>query len=454
MFKFVTIVFTIFASSVLFGQQVLGPFAGAVTENSVTFIISSPTAVPVKIEYSEDQDFGNSMTTAEQMPQEGSGYTKHLAGGLKSDTRYYYRALISGKPADKIHTFKTFPAEKNYTFSFGFGSCMLSGYAAYDPYIFKTIAADTSLRFFVQLGDWSYPDFTYGRGYNKDWNLLVKTYNTRYSYDYDFPKYVLSIMPVVYVYDDHDFAGNNSNGTEAGKENSFKAYQTMFPHYRVENPSNGIWQSFRFADAEFFVIDSRSQRSPNASAFNSEGIFDPPEGHSMLAGFDISGTNQMDWLINGLNNSTAKWKVIVSPVMFNPQYAVFLKNSLIRTQPQLINDIMDKWAGFPGDIEKVTGAIEQNNIKNVIVISGDSHSSFIDDGTNSVIPEIGSSNLDVTNTKLNLKAAIFGYTIFNRGGYDGDGRAYGRVTFSTDAAMMEIIDEKGIISASYNLPAR
>jgi len=432
----------------------MGPFAGAVTESSVTFIVSTPVAGSVKIEYSELENFANSGSTAEQLPGEVSGYTKHQANGLKTDTRYYYRAVISGKPDAKVHSFRTFPAEKNYTFSFGFGSCMQSGYASYDPYIFKTIAADTSLRFFVQLGDWSYPDFTYGRGYNKEWDLLVKTYNTRYSYEYDFPKHVLSVMPVVYVYDDHDFAGNNTNGTEAGKENSFRAYQTMFPHYRLENPSNGIWQSFRFADAEFFVIDSRSQRSPNAEAFDSDGSFNPPEGHSMLAGFDIAGTNQMDWLINGLKNSTAKWKVIVSPVMFNPEYAVFLKNALIKTQPQLINDIVDKWAGFPGDIKKVTGAIEQNNIKNVIVISGDSHSSFIDDGTNSVIPEIGSSNLDVTNTKLNLKAAMFGYTIFNRGGYDGDGRAYGRVTFTTNDVLMEIIDEKGVVTASYRLTSK
>ena len=94
MLRYIIIVFTILAGFTIYSQQVLGPFAGAVTESSVTFIIASPPAAMVKIEYSENANFTGSAATAEQLPGDGSGYTKHPASELKPDTRYYYRAVI------------------------------------------------------------------------------------------------------------------------------------------------------------------------------------------------------------------------------------------------------------------------------------------------------------------------------------------------------------------------
>jgi hypothetical protein len=100
--------------------------------------------------------------------------------------------------------------------------------------------------------------------------------------------------------------------------------------------------------------------------------------------------------------------------------------------------------------------IRDNNIKNVLVVSGDSHSSYIDDGTNSLIPEISASNLDVNNSFLHKKFEEGGINIWNQGTYDGNGHTYGKVSFifgEEDYALLEVIDEKGIVVASYHLIA-
>ncbi|HAB54369.1 MAG TPA: hypothetical protein DCE80_19675 [Ignavibacteriales bacterium] len=100
--------------------------------------------------------------------------------------------------------------------------------------------------------------------------------------------------------------------------------------------------------------------------------------------------------------------------------------------------------------------IKDNNIKNVLVVSGDSHSSYIDDGKNSLIPEISASNLDVNNSLLHKKLEEGGINIWNQGTYDEKGHTYGKVSFifgEEDYALLEVIDEKGKIAASYRLIA-
>ena len=86
------------------------------------------------------------------------------------------------------------------------------------------------------------------------------------------------------------------------------------------------------------------------------------------------------------------------------------------------------------------------------MVSGDSHSSYIDDGTNSVIPEISSSNLDTRNSKLGMLTQLAGYNIWNQGSYNDDGHAYGRVCFYFgDEELLEVIDQTGKIVLSYRL---
>lgn len=444
-----------------FAQLNLGPIVGGVTQNSAIVLVKTYKPQSVQIELFPENNPQPSIYSATIVSDTTNyNYVKIPVQNLSPNTNYYYRAIVDGIKSKRWHSFKTFPLEKDYSFSFGFGSCQQSGYSKWNPEIFP-VAAQDSLRFFIQIGDWTYPDSTekkYGYRFNTSMDLIEKSYQSKYNYNYPFIGEVLSQMPVMYAYDDHDFAANNPDGTDPAKSNSLWAYKTFFPHYPLKNPDNGIWQSFVFGDAEFFILDCRSQRSPNKNALDVNGNFNPPEEHSLLAGFEISGENQLEWFLNSLKKSTAKWKVIVSTVLFNPAYAkVFSNIELLKKYPWMKDDAIDKWAGFPHDLNLLMKTINDNDIKNVLVLSGDSHSSYIDDGKNSFIPEISASNLDVNNSLLHKKLEEGKINIWNQGTYDGNGHTYGKVSFifgKEDYALLEVIDEKGKAVVSYRLLAQ
>jgi alkaline phosphatase D len=448
-------------SVAIYAQLNLGPIVGGVTESSAIFLVKTYKPQSVQIElFSEGNPYPSIYSETVVSDTSNFNYVKIPVQNLNPNTNYFYRAIIDSLKSKRWHSFKTFPIEKVYGFSFGFGSCQQSGYSKWNPEIFSVIAQD-SLRFFIQIGDWTYPDSTekkYGYRFNTSIDLIERSYQSKYTYNYPFVGEVLSQMPVVYAYDDHDFAANNPDGTDPAKQNSLWGYKTFFPHYPLKNPDNGIWQSFVFGDVEFFILDCRSQRNPNQNAFDVNGDFKPPKNHSLLSGFNISGENQLDWFLNALKKSTAKWKVIVSTVLFNPAYAKIFQNSaLLEKYPWMKNDVIDKWAGFPNDVNLLTETIKQNNIKNVLVLSGDTHSSYIDDGTNSLIPEISASNLDVNNSLLHKKLEEGGINIWNQGTYNGNGHTYGKVSFvfgTKDYALLEVIDEKGEAVVSYRLLAK
>jgi alkaline phosphatase D len=88
----------------------------------------------------------------------------------------------------------------------------------------------------------------------------------------------------------------------------------------------------------------------------------------------ILGSEQQAWLFDQLQSSTAKWKVIGNQVLM----------SLWKITPDTYgND--DQWQGYKARND-VVGFLRDNEISNVVVVTGDVHSSWamdvtIDDGS-------------------------------------------------------------------------
>lgn len=143
------------------------------------------------------------------------------------------------------------------------------------------------------------------------------------------------------------------------------------------------------------------------------------------------GESQLSWFLNGLKESTADWKFIMSFVPFNIGQTAALKIGLLlqnivvpiegtpdgTTVIAASFELADGWSGFTDDSETILNFIEVNNIKNVIVLSGDSYNSAIDDGTNAGLPEIIAGNLDIINSKTITLFESFGIAIWNKGGH-------------------------------------
>ena len=207
------------------------------------------------------------------------------------------------------------------------------------------------------------------------------------------------------------------------------------------------------ADATFkaYRIDSVTNR----------WVYDPAPTHTII------GVNQRNWLLNGLSNSTADWKFIVSGVPFNPKIRRIIEAGLTvqnivfsiagesGTGLRLSASFAGYWGGYPNDIEALTSHISSNGITGVLVVSGDTHHNVMDDGTNSVYPEMNASGLSVTTTELAYQIAQFAPilgqppvrdSLWNGGGNGLNNtnflNGFGKVeVFGSDSVRYCIIDE-------------
>jgi len=466
-----------------------GPFVGATTSSSARFYIRVAPSALANIRLSSSADFGDAVLGQPVRTDSARDYAALVSvENLSPNQLYYYQALVNGQPTGEVRRFETFPAAgERAAFHFAFGSCIVTRpeYGPGDGRVFGVIAQDEP-RFFMQIGDWGYPDNTDTpqnptNVFSADFARLQATYRAKYDTSYALQQ-LLRLAPIDYVYDDHDYMNDNCSATSypqaeslktvfvstTPREHGLRAYQELFPGYALANPQSGIWHKFTFGNADFFMLDTRARRSPDFDAFRYNAITDsiefaPPPGHSMLAGEATSvGENQMDWLLRELQASQADWKFIVSTVPFNKSLrglvdlSVSLQDSMIflpglgnQSLLRIALELSDKWVGFPADQERVLQFVHENNIKNIIVLSGDLHTAAIDDGANAGLPELMAGALDQANSYLILILQLLGYHIWNGGGQtDNFNDAYGRVTiFGADSVYLEIVDEFGTLLA-------
>ncbi len=101
----------------------------------------------------------------------------------------------------------------------------------------------------------------------------------------------------------------------------------------------------------------------------------------------ILGAEQFAWLTNQLRASTAKWRIIGNQVMLMPWNGV---------------PTNDAWDGYQEEREKLLQFVKNQNINNIVVLTGDIHSTFVGevryDGKcemcEFVVPSVTSTNLD------------------------------------------------------------
>lgn len=493
--------FAFFAANV-WAQTVVthGPFVGAVTPTSARVFVRTANPAALTLEVSLSENFTSPLAFS-GATQAGNDNTVIIdVSGLTPETQYYYR--FTGVTGAETQRFKTFPTEgavRNFTFAFG--SCQKPATLPPNEPIFTKVQA-VNPAFFLQCGDWGYPDTT--EHYPQDSNYfsydpqrIIDSYHARYSGVQ--MRELMKTTPMAYVYDDHDYVNNNASKTSSSdynnhfveigfppfvRQNTIDAYQKFFPHYPLVDAQHGVHQSIKYGNVEIFFLDNRASRSPNTESLQPSGnfyAFNPPPGHTIL------GAEQMQWLLNGLKNSTATWKFLVGGVSFNKGYSKAINEITTNTQlqelasnpfiaqqipegglPGLLGSVVDTWAGFPTDQNAILNTLSENNIKNVVFLSSDSHTSAIDDGANAGIPELMAGNLAITNSRVASLMANIQNTpivgnvitqdlnIWNRGG-QGFGNqdfehAYGKIdVFGEDSIRLSIVDVNDVIITSLTL---
>lgn len=185
----------------------------------------------------------------------------------------------------------------------------------------------------------------------------------------------------VVIWDDHevqnDYSGKfpeymNMPVEEfiARRANAYQAYYEHMPIRKLpRGPLNklNIHRRLRFGDlAEFTMLDTRQYRTDNPCGDGEQqrcaASFDPAS--TML------GTGQEKWAIDGFAASRARWNFIVQGVLV----------------AELDHDgdagelfWQDAWDGYPGARERMLQAVQQTRLANPVVLTGDWHSTFVND---------------------------------------------------------------------------
>ncbi|MEK2495232.1 alkaline phosphatase D family protein [Kitasatospora purpeofusca] len=266
--------------------------------------------------------------------------------GLQANTKYDYtiKSTTSGAPAVPMAgSFRTAPATGTAAkVTLGVGSC-----AHNVPNSLWTRAMTEGCDGFVMLGDTPYADMGLSgaaseldriRRHHRDFLAVPEIAN------------MVRSMPVWGTWDDHDFAGNDTDGRASQKFD----YRKAFVDYRANanfghvtgNPTQlltgrgageGVYTSFRRGPIEVFLID------PRWFSNTSTGV--------------CMETDQAKWLKDALKASTATFKVLASGMVWYDK----------------ITGEKDDWNTYRTEKLELLELIKTQRISGCVLLSGDVH---------------------------------------------------------------------------------
>lgn len=167
---------------------------------------------------------------------------------------------------------------------------------------------------------------------------------------------MLSTVPTVAVWDDHDYVGNNTDAFDPGGEVALRAFTESWanPAFGTEF-TPGVFFEARWGDVALFGLDDRLYRGTDG----------------------VIGLAQEDWLVEAVLESDAVFKVIASG-----------------SQWTLLGST-DSWAEFPDQRQRLFERLA--GVPGIVLLSGDVHKSELrllpDPGVGYDVPELTSSPL-------------------------------------------------------------
>lgn len=282
----------------------------------------------------------------------GDLIAKFVLSGLSFGTRYDYEIYLDGVRVERPYamTFQTQPMWKWRTeppaFKVAFGSCHYVNDPPFDrpgrpyggtPKIFAAILAQKP-DVMLWLGDNCY--------YREaDWRT-----ESGMRYRYAHTRAQTELQPLwasvhhYAIWDDHDYGPNDADRTFRGRDIALRIFRDYWGNPAYGTPEHpGCFFRFEWADVEFFMLDDRYYRTPNALA-------DDSPDKTML------GRGQLQWLLESLRSSEATFKVVANG-------------------GQMLNPVSpwECFSRFKVEQARVFDFIRAHKIPGVVFISGDRH---------------------------------------------------------------------------------
>jgi alkaline phosphatase D len=395
----------------------LGIASGDPTDRSVTLwtrLTRERLNGPVEIDWIVATDAGlkNVIKQGSILALPEAVHSVHVeVNGLAPDRWYWYR-FKSGADLSPIGRTRTFPAPGSSprALRFAFVSCQNweSGY-----YNAWQMLAQEDIDFVLHLGDYIYEVEASMSGVRQH----TPAYETRTLDDYR-SRYVQyksdeqlqaahALFPFIMTWDDHEVEDNYANAvserngdddpdndvpTNEFRQRRANAYKAYFEHLplnpalRPNGPDATIFRRFAWGRlARFSLLDTRQYRTDQPCGGDKDIL--PPVGDDLVVACgdemdpraSMAGAEQERWLLNGLTNSNARWNVIAQQVMMaSVDFGSGVELALPQFKGQQVRNV-DAWDGYVAARNRVLGRVADENIENLIVLTGDTHSSWVAD---------------------------------------------------------------------------
>jgi alkaline phosphatase D len=309
---------------------------------------------------------------------------KARVSGLKPYEEYYYR--FASKGADSaVGRFRTaLPAGSKQPVNFAFFSCQDYTHGYYNA---LDVMAKGDYDFVVCLGDYIYAEAYHSKAggtgvrddkigrENPDNPSIVREAVTLADYRAKYELYrsdpalrrVHAEFPMVMLWDDHEvqdnYAGKEPDGglppgkhfSAARKKAARRAFFESMPAF-----PNGerLYRTLQFGSTvELFIMDQRSYRANQPC---DDAVVAPCADYDQPR--DFLGRPQMDYIKNKLKASKAQWKVMANEVTIMPTRVLGGANYTY-----------DTWLGYPREREELLTHIRDQQIKDVVFVTGDIH---------------------------------------------------------------------------------
>ena len=239
-------------------------WSGAITAGSARIRARVTIEGPVRllVTHADGRDAAAPKVVTSTGPPSTDGVHTFDADGLQPDTAYRYVVETAAGRDERAGHFRTF-GDGRFSFAFAFGSCASTGS---NNLIFDTMRRRAP-HFFLHLGDFHYANI----GVDDPWRFRDASNRVLRS-----PRQsaLYREAPIVYVFDDHDFGTDDSDGTSITRGSAQRVYRERVPHYPLPlsavppdaPPGTGllgpIAHAFTVGRARVIVTDTRSERTP------------------------------------------------------------------------------------------------------------------------------------------------------------------------------------------------
>lgn len=338
-------------------------------------------SVEVVWEVASDEAFNNIVSTGTLTTGPEKDYTVKIDvnSGLTAGTNYFYRFKALGG-LSMVGKTRTAPKTASEV-RFAVVSCSNYEWGYFNAY--ARVAEERNIDAVLHLGDYIYEygpgrygDTTIGRFNIPPREILsLQDYRDRYAQyrlDPDL-RAAHANHPFINIWDDHEITNNSykdgaeNHQPEEGDYTTRKGIaRQVYYEWLPIRESSIHYRAFSFGDlADLIMLDERlAGRTKQADSLTDVTL--QSEERSML------GTEQLDWFEQQLKNSEAQWKVIGNQVIF----------SYLNWGFPSYNINLDAWDGYPVEQQKVADLIRSNAIENIVFLTGDTHTSWAFEVTN------------------------------------------------------------------------